>query len=113
MKKSVEGIRIDPPVVEFHDVTPDVVYQIQLTVQNFGRTSRRIRFHQPTSAVSMIESESEMKLSVVEMYLKLRLFLQNVGMSIRKWDVSAKFLTKSKLGLLWWMFRFCKSSCNG
>ena len=59
VKKSVEGVRINPPVVEFHDVTPDALYQIQLTVQNFGKTSRRIRFHQPTSEVSMDESENK------------------------------------------------------
>ncbi|XP_065057284.1 cilia and flagella-associated protein 47-like isoform X2 [Rhopilema esculentum] len=45
----IEGIRVNPPVVEFQDINADVVYQTQITIQNFGKVSRRIRFQAPPS----------------------------------------------------------------
>ena len=47
----IEGIRVNPSVVEFRDINADVVYQTQITIQNFGKVSRRIRFHAPPSEV--------------------------------------------------------------
>ncbi len=47
----MEGIRITPPVVEFHDVSADIVYQIALSIQNVSKSLKKIKVHAPTSEV--------------------------------------------------------------
>lgn len=44
---SASSVHVDPPCVEFHDVTPGQVYRTTVRARNVGKTLKKIVIEKP------------------------------------------------------------------
>ncbi|XP_013416633.1 cilia- and flagella-associated protein 47 isoform X1 [Lingula anatina] len=61
MENDINGVRINPPVVEFYDSEPNQTYRVTVSVKNVSKTSKTLRFYGPNSKVFRMKAKNPEK----------------------------------------------------